>query len=177
MSVCPPKICLKKFCNFKREQKHQFLLFPAAPGMFERERCDVIDWCKTGGINHISFIFSNTLRFVYKITCTYHVIADILVGDYNNDGLDDLFCSSDNKTCVAPSEIRRKVITLVQIQFKQFVFIDLPRKVRIILITYVCLALVVDYIQTDWDSEIKWNGTKFCVDKEIYEIDANGDNR
>ena len=107
---------------FENSQKHQFLLFPAAPGMFTRERCDVTDWCKTGGINHISFIFSNTLIFVYKITCTYRVIADILVGDYNNDGSDDLFCSSDNKTCVAPSEIRRKVITSVLIQFNLFQF-------------------------------------------------------
>ena len=100
-----------------------------------------------------------------------------MIGDYNSDGLDDLFCSSDNKTCVAPSEIRRKVITFVLIQFKQFVFIDLPRIIRIILLMHVCLAPVVDYVQTDWDSEIKWNGTKFCVDKEIYALDANGDNK
>ena len=68
------------------------------------------------------------------------MIADILVGDYNNDGLDDLFCSSDNKTCVAPSEIRRKVITFVLIQFKLFASIDLPRKVRIISLMHVCYS-------------------------------------
>ena len=40
----------------------------------------------------------------------------------------------------------------------------------------VILAPLVNFVKTDWESKSVWDD-EFCTDKELYAVDANGDNK
>ena len=43
----------------------------------------------------------------------------------------------------------------------------------------ICLNISapwINFVQTDWESEGAWQ-KEFCVDKELYVVDTNGDNK
>ena len=41
---------------------------------------------------------------------------------------------------------------------------------------FIPTAPTVNFVQVDWSSEERWH-KKFCVNKELYAVDANGDNK
>ena len=42
---------------------------------------------------------------------------------------------------------------------------------------YCVLAPLIDFVQVDFNSTVEWEGQTFCVDKEIYVTDADGNEK